>query len=243
VHYELESSLQYPGQLSEERRQEIARARSFAESVTPLLPTPTRYGPQLDAALNRINFYMEHSAPTPYRDAIQQVKRQIEAAKRGETPPAAQNESAETPSVVTLGQPAPDFVASDMVTTNAPSHRLHNWLGKPVLLVFYSPASPTADELLRFARDVHTRFNGGVVVVGLSVSDDLRTVRRQQVQVGVDFPILHGNGLRISYAVETTPKMVLVDGTGVVRGSYVGWGRETPGEVLSDLRQWRQRRP
>jgi len=243
VRYELESSLQYPGQLSEERRQEITRARSFVEAVTPLLPTPAQYGPQLDALLNRINFHMEHFAPTPYRDAIQQVKRQIEAAKRGETPPVARDESSEHPSVVTLGQQAPDFVASDMSSSGSTSQRLRNWLGKPVLLVFYSPASPTADEMLRFARDVHARFNGGVMVVGLSVSDDVRTVQRQRVQTGVDFPLLHGNGLRISYAVETTPKIVLVDATGIVRGSYVGWGRETASEVLADLRRWSQRSP
>jgi peroxiredoxin len=244
VRYELESSLQYPGQLSEERRQEITRARSFVESVTPLLPTPTRYGPQLDAVLNRISSHIEHSAPTPYRDAIVQLKRQIEAAKRGETPPlAAADEAAESPSVVTQGQAAPDFVASEISTIGSASHRLRNWLGKPVLLVFYHPASPTAQELLRFAREVDTRFAGGVVVVGLSVSDDVRAVRRQQAEVGIAFPLLHGNGLRISYAVETTPKMVLVDATGIVRGSYVGWGGETSGEVLSDLRRWTQRRP
>jgi peroxiredoxin len=243
VRYELESSLQYPGQLSEERRQEIARARSFGESATPLLSEPARYGPQLDALLGRINQYFERSAPTPYRDAIVQVRKQIEAAKRGETPLAVAREDApDVAAVATVGQAAPDFVASDIPGTRSVQARLHNWLGRPVLLVFYQPGSPTAEDLLRFARSVHMRFNG-VMVAGLSVSDDARAVRKQQADLGLDFPLLYGNGLRISYGVESTPKMVLIDGTGVVRGTYVGWGHETAGEVLSDLRHWAQQRP
>jgi peroxiredoxin len=244
MRYELESSLQYPGQLSEERRQEIARARSFCESAAPLLSEPTRFGPQLDGLLSRIGLHIEHSPPTPYRDAILQVRKQIEAAKRGETPAAvSRDEAADVATVATIGQAAPDFVASDIPGTRSTAARLHNWLGRPVLLVFYHPSSPTAEDLLRFARGIHTRFNGNVIVAGLSVSDDARAVRQQQAELAIAFPLLYGNGLRISYAVETTPKMVLIDATGVVRGTYVGWGHETAGEVLADLRQWLQLRP
>ena len=43
---------------------------------------------------------------------------------------------------------------------------------------------------------------------------------------------------RASYAVESTPKLVLLDGVGIVRGSYLGWGRQTPQEVQEELKNW-----
>src|SRR5205085_1446607 len=83
VRYELESTLQYPGQLFEDRRREILQARSFYESVLPLLPAPGRYPPRtFDAVLARINNHLESQPPTPYRDAIIQVRRRVEAARR-----------------------------------------------------------------------------------------------------------------------------------------------------------------
>ena len=44
--------------------------------------------------------------------------------------------------------------------------------------------------------------------------------------------------MRISYKVETTPKIVLIDAAGLVRGMYFGWGRETANEVPTELRPW-----
>ncbi len=240
LRYELDSSLQYPGQLYDDRRQDIARARSFAEAAAPLLPAPSRYGPQLDALLARINYHLDHQPPTPYREAVLQLRRQVEAAKRGETPPAPPDAHPEATTAAVVGRPAPDFMAQDLTATGSSSARLRNWLGRPVLLVFYNPGSPTAADLLRFARGVRTRFNGTVAVLGMSVSDDRKAVQREQSELGLDFPVLNGSGLRYSYAVETTPKLVVIDAAGTVRGAYLGWGQETPGEVLAELRQWVQ---
>ena len=50
--------------------------------------------------------------------------------------------------------------------------------------------------------------------------------------------VLHGAGMRSSYAVDATPRMVLIDANGIVRAAHTGWGRETPGEVAVELRQW-----
>jgi peroxiredoxin len=115
---------------------------------------------------------------------------------------------------------------------------LRDWLGQPVVLVFYNPASATAEDVLPFARGLHNRFHGGLAVVGLAVTDDAAAARRQRAELDLRFPILSGNGLRISYSVETTPKIVVIDASGVVRGTYLGWGGETPGEVMGELRKW-----
>ena len=88
LRYELEESMQYPGRLYEERRREIVQAHAFADAAAPLLATPAKYGPQLTALLNRIAYHLDHQPQTPYREAVLQVKRRVEAAQRGETPPA-----------------------------------------------------------------------------------------------------------------------------------------------------------
>lgn len=240
LRYELDSSVQYPGQLYDERRQEIARARNFWVTAAPYLSQPTRYSAQLNALLNQINYHVEHQPPTPYRDAILQIRKQVEMARRGESPviPEAENE---TPAAMTIGRPAPDFVASNLTGTGAATSRLRNWLGKPVLLLFYNPSSQTAEDIFHFGRSIQIQFHGDVAVIGLSVSDDVEAVRKQWSELNPGFPVLSGGGLRTIYEVETTPKLVLIDAAGIVRGAYVGWGRETAPEVLAELRQWHKR--
>jgi peroxiredoxin len=240
LRYELDSSVQYPGQLYEERRQEIARARGFSATAAPYLARPAHYNAQLNALFSQINYHVDHQPPTPYREAVLQVRRQVELARRGESPvvPEADNE---TPPSATVGRPAPDFVASNLTGSGAATARLRNWLGRPVILFFYNPSSQTTEDVFRFGHSLQTRFRGDVTVIGLSVSDDVPAVRKQWADLNPGFPVLSGGGLRMIYEVETTPKLVLIDAAGIVRGSYVGWGRETPAEVLTELRQWQKR--
>lgn len=232
---ELESSLQYPAQLSTDRRREILQARSFAESAAPLLPAPAKYKSQLEALLSKINHHLDHQPPTPYREAVLQVKRRVEAGRRGETPPAPREEPAPTIAVAAVGRRAPDFVAPDF--TGKESARLRRWEGRPLLMVFYNPTSPTADELLRFARRIHEIHAKQAGVVALAMSSDADRVRKQHAELQLPFAVLDGSGLRISYAVEATPQMVVLDADGVVRGVYVGWGSETSAEVVGELRR------
>jgi peroxiredoxin len=238
LRYELENPLPYPGQLYEDRKQEILQARNFFDAAAPLLRQPAKYGPQLDALLARINQHLEHNPPTPYREAIQQIKRRAEAARRGESPPAPLPEEnpATAPQVIAVGTPAPDFLAPDFGGRD--SLRLQRWLGKPVVLVFYNPTSVTAEELLRFAQAVQSAHAQELQVVGLAMSDDAELVRKQRDRFRLTFPLLNGTALRMSYAVDTTPKLVVLDPKGVVRGSYVGWGHETPEGVLAEVQRW-----
>jgi peroxiredoxin len=236
LRYERESSLQYSGQLASDRRQDIAQASAFRASAAPLLPTPAKFGPQLNVLLNKITYYLDHQPPTPYREAVVQVKRRVEAAKRGESPVALPEDSPRSALVATIGEAAPDFVASEFPGPG--TMRLRSWLGRPVLLVFYNPASSTANDLLRFAQKVSTNYAGKVAVVGLSVSDDADLVQVQRRSLELNIPVLHGSSLRVSYGIETTPKLVLLDANGIVRGAYLGWGRETSAEVIEELRRW-----
>jgi hypothetical protein len=107
-------------------------------------------------------------------------------------------------------------------------------------MVFYNPAASTAEPLLTYAQRLSDQHAGRLVVLPLSVSDDSDMALRQREALKVTLPILSGSGLRISYAIETTPKMVLIDAAGIVRGSYLGWGREIPQDIAADLKTWMQ---
>jgi peroxiredoxin len=240
MRYELESSLQYPGQLYEDRKLEITRAHEFDETAAPLLATPAKFGPQLTTLANKISFHLERQSATPYREAVLQVKRRVEAARRGEVVPVVHHAEEPAPSttVANVGETAPDFLTPDLI--NSGSIRLQKFAGKPVLLVFYNPKSQTAPELLAFAQKVSTTYPKLASVVGLAMSDDAELVRKQCTELNVTVPTLSGTGLRISYGVETTPKIMVLDSAGVVRGAYVGWGRETADEVQEELRRWLQ---
>jgi peroxiredoxin len=236
LRYELESTLSYPARLAEDRRQEIRQALAFRGAAAGLMAEAGKYARELAALHKRIAYHLENQPPTPYRQAVLALRKQIAAARRGETVPVVHHESQRVPTVVSIGEPAPDFVASEI--TGGGSARLARWKGKPILLVFYHPGSYTAAELLRFAQEVHTSLGRHVQVVGLSVSDDTQAALRQHAGFKLTFPLVHGGGMRISYGVETTPRLVIIDSAGIVRAAYTGWGRETAAEVLAELRRW-----
>jgi peroxiredoxin len=237
LRYELDSSLVFSGPMAEDRRREITQALTLRDQLVPLLAQPTQHGPQLVNLVKRVDYYSENQPPTPYRPAILQVQRRAESARRGESPPVLFEETAApaTPTAATVGQLAPDFIANDL--TGSGSARPRRWLGKPVLLIFYNPASPTATEVLRFAQRIWRSYPEHVTVVGLAVGE-IAAAKSQHQDLGLAFPVLDGGGLRISYAVETTPKFVILDSSNIVRGAWLGWGRETPAEVVDELKRW-----
>ncbi|HVS35559.1 MAG TPA: redoxin domain-containing protein [Gemmataceae bacterium] len=234
LRYNLEEPMQWPDRLAEDRQREITQARAFADAAAPLLTTPAKYGPQLTALMNRIAYHLDHQPKTDYREAILQVKRRIEAAQRGETPPAPANADTPdaTPAVVAVGAPAPDFLAPDLV--GARTFRLRSTLGQPVLLVFYNPASPSAPVVLAYAQQMSDAHKD-VTVLTLSMTGDGDAARKQHADLKLTVPLLDGNGLRTSYDVNGTPQLMVLDGKGVLRGDFTGWGRETAEEVMEEL--------
>jgi peroxiredoxin len=230
--------MQYPGQLYDDRRQEIFQAQSFASSVAALLPQASQVGPgPFDAILKHMQYHYDRHPPTPYREAIRHIQRLAEAGKRGEVP-AQHAMGGATPvplTILTLDRPAPDFLVPDLVTNEAA--RLSRWVGRPLLLVFYNPAAASATEVLRFAQDIQAAYPEQVTVLGLAVSEDTALALKQREDLQIKFPLLSGSGLRRGYEVESTPKFVVLDSAGVMRGSYIGWGPEIPHSVTDDLKR------
>src|SRR5207244_12369794 len=113
--YELQSNIQYPGHLFEDRKREIMQALSFKDIVAPYLPQPTRFPQQtFDALIARIDHHLNNQPRTPYREAVLQVRRSLEAAKRGEIQPAAPAEDKRLVAVA-IGQRARYFLATNLL--------------------------------------------------------------------------------------------------------------------------------
>jgi peroxiredoxin len=235
AHYDLESRVIYPGQLFSDREREIEQCRSFTQTVAPMLRNADAAGTApWEAILARLTHHLENQPATPYREALFQLKRRIESAQRGETTAEPMREQTATP-VATTDQPAPDFVTTDLATHE--SVRLKRLLGKPMLLLFYHPTSKTACDSLHFAQSLNEAHGKAICVLGLSVSEDAQQAIRQRKELGITFPILSGAGLRMTYNVDATPRWVVLDGNGVVRGCVAGWGQEIPALVREGLRQ------
>jgi peroxiredoxin len=236
VRYDLDSSLQIPAQLFEDRHREITQIHALAEAAAPLMAAASKNSTPLETLQGKIAHFLENQPPSPYREAATQLKRRVDAARRGDPTPVAPPADAETaPAIAKIGYTAPDFLSPDFDTKE--SIRPRRWLGKPVLMVFYNPNSQTAEELLRFAQTISESFRQDAMVVGMAMSDDAEKIRKQRSDLKLTFAVLSGQGLRKSYDVEATPKLIVLDSEGVVRGSYIGWGPETASGAQADLKK------
>ena len=235
LRYDLESSLQYNGDY-DERANDIHQARAFADSAAPLLADPVRNLTQLNALVGKIEFYLEHNlSHSPYREAILQVKRLVETARKGEAPPAAPADETES-SVATAGSPAPDGLVPNFATGG--SSRLRSWVGRPVLMVFYSPRVASSTDVLLLAQRLANEHPQGLTVLGLAVSGKANEVLAQRDRLRLTFPLLDGSGLLMTYGVQATPRVVLIDAAGIVRAAILGWGEETDSEVRAEVQRW-----
>ncbi|MHB1424257.1 MAG: peroxiredoxin family protein [Gemmataceae bacterium] len=238
LRFDMESSFQLSGQAGDSRRLEVAQALAFRDSLTPLMAQPARADAHLTALVRKIDQYVQSQPETPYRPALVQVKRRVEAAQRGETPPEPVRDIRPIPTGAAIGQRAPDFLASSFTGTG--SAQLRRWIGRPVVLVFYHPSSSTSPTVLRYAQQLTAKYPQRVNVVGMSISDNADLVRRQQTELGLTFPLLSAGGVRASFGVASTPKIILLDGNNIIRGEYLGWawGDETAREVEEELKLW-----
>jgi peroxiredoxin len=235
---EMESSFQLSGQAADSRRQEVLQALAFRDTLTPLLAQPARYGPHLTALLHKIEQQLADQPESPYRPAVLQIKRRVEAAQRGEKPPEPVRDIRPVATGAAVGQRAPDFIVTNF--TGGGSAQLRRWLGKPVVLVFYHPASPASPTVLRYAQQLLAKYPQRIYVAGMSISDNADLVKRQHAELGLTIPLLSAGGLRGSFGVSSTPKIILLDGGNIIRGEYLGWawGDETAREIEEELRHW-----
>lgn len=232
--YEIKDRLIYRDKLLDDRKQEILKARKFADEAAPLTAQPAVYRPQIEGLIHKVSLHAKQP-PTPYRRAVEHLQRRLEQARNGETPhdPIREEPPRRAGPSVAVGQRVPDFVVSNLTTSQ--TTRLQRELGRPVFLFFYNPSSETGMQLLRFAQGLHERYKAELSVMALAVTNNADLVRRQHAEMRLPFAILDGSGLHLTFGVDATPRLVIIDGQGTLRAAFTGWGAQTPRDIVKEI--------
>jgi peroxiredoxin len=130
---------------------------------------------------------------------------------------------AAAPSIV--GKDAPDFVLRGLDGRNL---RLSEFRGQVVLVNFWIRTDGDSRQLMPALDRINTTYQrAGLVVIGVSVDDDLRRSKEFAAAMSVSYPILFDTGTQLGkdYFLQKMPMTILVDRSGVVRYSAVGFKR------------------
>src|SRR5207244_3000201 len=105
-----------------------------------------------------------------YRDAVVQVQTRIEGALRGDTIPDPQGGASPLQAQrAVIGQAVPDFICTDLLTRNPV--QLQRVLGKPIVVLFYDPATENGHQVLRFGLALTQRFPREVTIMPMAITD------------------------------------------------------------------------
>jgi peroxiredoxin len=240
VRYELDSRLNYPAVLLEERRKEVLKASKFHEDIQPLLRQPAAHRAQIDTMIQRVAYHLDHqptTATTPYRKAVVHIKTVLEKAQKGEIA-VAHVPDEPLPNVsksLGIGDRLMDFTVSSL--TEEKGAQLKSYQGKPILVFFYNPATPLGKEVLTDIKRISEKHGNLLGIMAMAVTPDADIARKQQKQMKLAFPILDGNGLRLTLGADHTPRFVIVDSDGLIRLAQTGWGFQTPYEIEEVLQR------
>jgi peroxiredoxin len=123
-----------------------------------------------------------------------------------------------------VGKDAPDFVLRTLAGTNL---RLSEFRGQVVLLNFWARWAGDSRQEMPVLDKINTTYErAGLVVLGVSVDEDLRRAREFADAMKVSYPIMFdtgGSNIGRDYLLERMPMTILVDRSGVVRYSHVGF--------------------
>ncbi len=136
-----------------------------------------------------------------------------------------------------LGKEAPDFVLKSMDGKNL---RMSEFRGQVVLVNFWARwAGDSRQEMPALDRINTTYARAGLVVLGVSVDEDLERAREFAGAMKVSYPILFDTGSDIGreYLLQKMPMTILVDRSGVVRYANVGFKRGDERAYLDHIRE------
>jgi hypothetical protein len=232
VKYDIKDRGHAIGRTYDRYRTEIETAFAAAADLAQLQPDAARLGPKLfDARLERLDKYLADTEPgTPYREAVVAVRRRLDAARRGDASPVSPTPAVPPALPMELpepGRPAPDFTAG--------AFQLSKHRGSPVVLVFFRPGSKTTDPALTIAEALHRRYTGRVAVVPLTVLGGSGEGTKDRERLKLSLTVHDGSAVGPAYGVETFPRFVVIDGTGVMHWQFHGVGDETGYLVCQEL--------
>jgi peroxiredoxin len=136
-----------------------------------------------------------------------------------------------------VGKDAPDFVLKALDGTNL---RLSEFRGQVVLLNFWARwAGDSRQEMPALNKINRTYQRAGLVVLGISIDEDLRRAREFADSINVSYPIMFDTGSDTGrdYLLQKMPMTILIDRSGVVRYSHVGFKRGDDRIYLDQIRQ------
>ena len=230
VKYELKEKTPVIGRTFDRYRRDVETAYSYAADLAPFLADAAKHGPKFfDSRAQKLDAYLEQSdASSPYREAVLAVRRQLDAARKGESVAARPTAvPKKRPTWPEPNQPAPDFTAG--------TFRLSENRGKPVMLVFFKPGSETTDLTLAIANALHEKHGKNAVIVPLAVWGDVAAGVNDRDRRKLTVPVHDGAQAETAYGVESVPRFVVIDGAGVVKWTFVGVGAETGSAAQSQL--------
>jgi peroxiredoxin len=136
-----------------------------------------------------------------------------------------------------VGKDAPDFVLRGLDGRNL---RLSEFRGQVVLVNFWTRSDGDSRQQMPALDRINITYQrAGLVVIGVSVDDDLRRSKEFAAAMGVSYPILFDTGSQTgkNYLLQKMPMTILVDRAGVVRYSAVGFKRGDERVYLDQIRE------
>jgi len=136
-----------------------------------------------------------------------------------------------------IGKPAPDFVLKGLDGTN---RRLSEYRGQVVLVNFWARWAGLSRQEMPALEQIHGTYErAGLVVLGVSIDEDLGRAREFAAATHVTYPMLFDSGeaTGTGYGIEKLPMTVLVDRGGIVRYANVGFKRGDEKIYLEQIRE------
>lgn len=150
---------------------------------------------------------------------------------------ASSSFAARTDAPSMVGRDAPDFV---LKASDGSNLRLSEFRGQVVLVNFWARwADDSRREIPALNRINTTYRRAGLVILGVSVDEDVRRAREFADSMKVSYPMMFDTGevLGPSYRLGTMPMTILVDRGGVVRYSHLGYKRGDDRIYLDQIRE------
>jgi len=136
-----------------------------------------------------------------------------------------------------VGRDAPDFALKTLDGSNL---RLSEFRGQVVLVNFWARWAGDSRQEMPALNKINTTYQrAGLVVLGVSVDEDLRRAREFAGAMKVSYPIMFDTGTDLGrdYFLQKMPMTILVDRSGVVRFSHVGYKHGDERIYLDHIRE------
>jgi cytochrome c biogenesis protein CcmG/thiol:disulfide interchange protein DsbE len=120
-----------------------------------------------------------------------------------------------------LSGPAPDFT---LTTFDGQEVTLSELQGKPVIINFWASWCVECDKEMTLLEQIHQKYDGEVVMLGIAYSDVEPKARDYLAQYGITYMAGQDLGSRISdaYRIKGVPETFFIGRDGTVQGLKIG---------------------